>query len=323
MTSTDTPMIARLPGHRTLTALLLERPLDPSSWTSLPKHAADGRQRATAAIAALMAGLSEEDAQKGVFIQYRMDNLGRHEYIDLSALARTLAHGAAVSSVPVVMEDVVKPRMAQGTALIYTAQHVQGMVVPANRPTQTPDEALLCPPMSLYANYSVCEDLTIGRTQRVMLADEATLARGGERMPPIFNHLTLIVNCHQDSTAARIGKYRVGTANPAVIYQPIHKLYGSQHALIVSTLRAIVEQMWTALQTGSVAVHCLAGLHRAPAVVACFYLYRYHVLGHRYLPSDISEIYTRVRAIRPSVAPLGYIELIKVFEAALLRAQVE
>jgi hypothetical protein len=175
--------------------------------------------------------------------------------------------------------------------------------------------------MSLSANYSVCDDLTIGRTCRVVLVDEATLARGGQHMPPIFNHLALIVNCHQDSSAAQPGKYRVGAARPDVLYQPVHKLYGAHPDTVVSALRAIVERMWEALQSGSVAVHCLAGLHRAPAIVACFYLYRVHVLGHRHLPSDVTEIYRRIREVRPSVAPLGYIELIRCFEAALLRGQ--
>jgi hypothetical protein len=315
-------MIARLPGHRTLTALLLERPLEPATWTSLPKSGSSSRQRGAAAVEAIANGLAPEDVGKGVYIQHRMDNLGRHEYIDILALVIMLRQGAADGmSPPIVREDVVKPMTAAGTALIYTAQPVQGMLLPTNRPAQSADDALLCPPMSLSANYSVCDDLTIGRTCRVVLVDEATLARGGQHMPPIFNHLALIVNCHQDSSAAQPGKYRVGAARPDVLYQPVHKLYGAHPDTVVSALRAIVERMWEALQSGSVAVHCLAGLHRAPAIVACFYLYRVHVLGHRHLPSDVTEIYRRIREVRPSVAPLGYIELIRCFEAALLRGQ--
>lgn len=260
-----------------------------------------------------MLGLAPQDAQKGVFIQHRMDNLGRHEYLDLSTLARQLREGSA-AKVTVVLEDFVKPKLADGSALVYTAQPVQGMVMPTSRPEQSAEDARLCPPMSLHANYSVCEDLTVGGMQRIMLADEATLARGGAAMPPIFNHITLIVNCHQDASAARPDKYRLGSANPSVIYQPVHKLYGSPPSVVIETLRAIVEQMWQALQRGSVAVHCLAGLHRAPAVVACFYLYRYYILGHENLPFEIALIYDRIRAIRPSVAPLGYIELIRTFE---------
>ena len=322
MTSTSTPMIARLPGHRTLTALLLEHVLQPATWTSLPKAGGSSRQRGAAAVEAVANGLAPEDAGKSVFIQHRMDNLGRHEYIDVLALARALRQGVADTvSVPIVLEDVVKPLTAAGTAIIYPAQPVQGMLLPTNRPAQSADDALLCPPMSLSANYSVCDDLTIGRTCRVLLVDESTLSRGGPHMPPIFNHLTLIVNCHQDASAAQPGKYRVGTAQPGVLYQPVHKLYGAHPDVIVGALRAIVEQMWEALQTGSVAVHCLAGLHRAPAVVACFYLYRVHVLGHRHLPSSVEEIYSRIREVRPSVAPLGYLALIQIFEASLLRGR--
>ncbi|KAJ1615975.1 hypothetical protein T492DRAFT_1109684 [Pavlovales sp. CCMP2436] len=313
MTSVDAPMVVRLPGNRVLSAMLLERPLDPATWTSLPKAAGTARQRGRAAVEALLLGLPEADTHKGVYIQHRMDSLGRHEFIDICALARALREGSA-TPLPVVREDLVKGLVDAQVALVFTAQVVQGMVMPSILPAQTAEDAKLCPPMSLHANYSVCEDLTIGPFQRVMLADEATLARGGAYMPPIFTRLTLVVNCHQDSSAARPGKYSLGAAQPNVVYSPIHKLYGSQPNLVVDTLRGIAEHMWTALQSGSVAVHCLAGLHRAPAVVACFYLYRYYILGHTHLPHDIGEIYARIRAIRPSVAPLGYIELIKKFE---------
>ncbi|KAG8461660.1 hypothetical protein KFE25_001278 [Diacronema lutheri] len=322
MTSAEVPMIVRLPGSRTLTAMLLERPLDPTTWTSLTRQAGGGtRQRGRAAVEALMLGLPPEDAHKEVYVQHRMDELGRHEYLDLSALARQLREGRA-PALAVVGEDAVKPKMADGMALVFTAQPVQGMVMPTALPPRSAEDAWLCPPMSLHANYSICEQLTLGRTQRVMLADEATLSRGGPSMPPIFNHISLVVNCHQDASAARPGKYRLGTAAPSVLFEPVHKLYGAQPPAVVHALRAIVEQMWAALQRGSVVVHCLAGLHRAPAVVACFYLYRHHVLGHESLPAEISEIYDVIRTIRPSVAPLGYIELIRVFERAV-RAERE
>lgn len=313
MTSVSVPLIVRLPGSRTLSALLLERPLDPSTWVSLTKPGGASRQRGRAAIEAVLLGLPPADAQKAVYVQHRMDNLGRHEYIDLSALARRLGEGGG-PEVSVVGEDFVKPLLESGRALVFTAQPVQGMVVPTGLPPRSAEDARLCPPMSLHANYSVCEELTLGGTQRVFLADEATLARGGAAMPPIFNHVVLVVNCHQDASAARPDKYRLGEARPAVLYQPVHKLYGSPAPVVVAALRVIVEQMWQALQRGSVAVHCLAGLHRAPAVVACFYLYRRYILGHTQLPSDISQIYERIRAIRPSVAPLGYLSLIRTFE---------
>ena len=38
---------------------------------------------------------------------------------------------------------------------------------------------------------------------------------------------------------------------------------------------AIQEAIWAQLQRGTVAVHCLAGIHRAACIVACHYLWRY------------------------------------------------
>ena len=39
--------------------------------------------------------------------------------------------------------------------------------------------------------------------------------------------------------------------------------------------------MWATLQGGgTVAIHCLAGIHRAAMITACHFLYRHHVLGH-------------------------------------------
>jgi len=317
-------MLVRLPEHMSLGALLLERPLDASSWTGIPRE--DGSSRPNRlhgpeAVHALISGLPAELAGRQVFLQHRMDDLGRHEYIDASAIESALRErgGAALRSLRIVDEDHVKPLLAAGKAVSFVAGAVQDLKMPSAPPPPTTDDARLCPPMSYQANYSVIEDLTLGRTQRVMLADESTLARGGPHMPPIFNHLTLIVNCHQDVSADRPGKYRVGLAKPTLIFQPVHKLYGAQPSVVLETLHAICTEMWRAHQHGSIAVHCLAGLHRAPAVVCCYYLYRFYALGHRHLSNDITVIYQRMRAVRPAVAPLGYIELIKLYERHMIR----
>ena len=74
------------------------------------------------------------------------------------------------------------------------------------------------------------------------------------------------------------------------------------------------------MQHGSVVSHCLAGLHRAPTIVVCQYLYRHYALGMRSVCNDVQEIYRRIKAVRPSVEPLSYIELIRKYER-FLRAQ--
>ena len=74
--------------------------------------------------------------------------------------------------------------------------------------------------------------------------------------------------------------------------------------------------MWGALQQGNVVVHCLAGMHRAPAICCCFWLYRYYKLGHK-LINNIGEMYKIISGIRQGAEPLGYIEMIKTYEIYL------
>merc|ERR1712217_345924 len=147
-----------------------------------------------------------------------------------------------------------------------------------------------------------------------MLSDESTLHSGVERNGiKIFNHLSLIVNCHETADADRPGKYNVGRAQPVVIYQPIHKLMSGNPETVIDIMNRIQKEVWARLQEGSVAIHCLAGVHRAPIVVVCHYLYRHYVLGHKDVCIDIDTIYSRLRAVRPAVEPLSYIKLINIY----------
>lgn len=320
MTSADVPMVVQLPEHGRCVSIVLTKPLDPRSWRTVPKNKKEDARDGGHAILELVGGFPPADQRKPVFIQFQMDNLGRHKYLSVSELAESFHTSGEVYPVVVRSEDEVKQLREDRDVIVLTAHALSPSGTGDSMGVAAPDtdDAILCPPMSLQANYSVVHDLTLGRTQRVILVDESTLARGGPHMPPIFNHLTLIVNCHQDASANRPGKYRTGSAEPKVHFQPVHKLYGEIPNTIVTRLTDIVVRMWDELQRGSVAVHCLAGLHRAPAVVACFYLYRYYALGHRQLPHNIDEIYGRMRAVRPSVAPLGYIELIKLFQRHMI-----
>ena len=60
-------------------------------------------------------------------------------------------------------------------------------------------------------------------------------------------------------------------------------------------------QIWEAVQQGTVAIHCLAGIHRAAVMCACFFLYRHYKLGHTDVPHDKKEIYKCMKEVRPSV----------------------
>jgi len=76
--------------------------------------------------------------------------------------------------------------------------------------------------------------------------------------------------------------------------------------------------IWQGLQKGSVAVHCLAGIHRAACIVACQYLYRHYTLGHGQITDNHDEIYRQMKAVRPAVSP-AYTHVLMQYQAHLKR----
>jgi len=156
-----------------------------------------------------------------------------------------------------------------------------------------------------WSNYSICPEVSIGPTQKIILSDETTLC---SVLPDetIFEHLVFIVNCHEERCDPR--KYKVGSCTtdhpPAVICNAVHTWsWGGPGAKEMNkTNHSIQEAMWNNLQKGTVAVHCLAGIHRAACIVACHYLYRYHHLGHKDIPHKPSDIYRCLKAVRPAVS---------------------
>lgn len=249
-----------------------------------------------------------------VFVQFRMDNLGCHEYVCLGEVDRLAKAKQLDSRLAVVLEDAVKAlRQQLGDAVVVLTATPPERRITATTLSQTSEDHDLCPPHGLFRNYNVVEELTLGRTQRVMLSDENTLRGPVEKNGiKIFNHLSLIVNAHESVEAHRPGKYGVGSAQPKILFQPIHKLMRARTEEVISVMDGIQEEMWRSLQEGSVAVHCLAGVHRAPTVVVCHFLYRHYALGHRHISNDVAAIYRSLKAIRPGVEPLGYIILIAV-----------
>mmetsp|Transcript_75882 Transcript_75882/g.138761 ORF Transcript_75882/g.138761 Transcript_75882/m.138761 type:complete len:324 (+) Transcript_75882:113-1084(+) len=292
--------------------LLLPNPLDSSTWMVQGAEFGDLPLHAVVQLLPLVLGRYSD-----AYVQFRMDERGRHEYVSLGE-AVTRVKGSEGSALTVYNEDFVKEKKAEvgdDNVLVLTARIKQ----PGEDVAASPDDDLtLCPPMGLYRNYTVCDDLTLGRTQRIMLSDESTLRSGVERNKiEIFNYLTLIVNCHENSRANRPGKYSVGTATPELVFEPIHQLFGASPEVVIDKMNHIQERMWDCLQRGSIAVHCLAGVHRAPTVVCCHYLWRHYHLGHKDVCPDIKTIYQRLSRVRSGVEPLSYIQIIHLYEKYL------
>jgi len=175
---------------------------------------------------------------------------------------------------------------------------------------------------SSWTNYSICPEVSIGPTQKIILSDESTLCSPHPE-EKIFDHLVLIVNCREDNCDTK--KYEIGSCTtdkpPEVLSYAVHKWHawsGPEVALKINVLNhEIQEKIWKCLQRGTVAVHCLAGIHRAACIVACHYLYRYHHLKQKDIPHESAEIYRCLEAVRPAVSP-AYKHVLQSYEKFLL-----
>merc|ERR1712080_190192 len=105
---------------------------------------------------------------------------------------------------------------------------------------------------------------------------------------------------------------------PLGIFQAVHEWHGLNDTEMNRVNDEIQRNMWDALQRGTVAVHCLAGIHRAACIVACHFLWRHYALGHRDVPCDPTVIYRRLKAVRPAVSP-AYTHVLQKYEAHLKR----
>mmetsp|Transcript_65884 Transcript_65884/g.122980 ORF Transcript_65884/g.122980 Transcript_65884/m.122980 type:complete len:379 (-) Transcript_65884:22-1158(-) len=295
-----------------------------------------------------------------IYISVSQKDDGQHEFVSFGEAAEVLASSDSARVISLLPEEVVKALQDRsGAVLLYArpgethktaASASTGAGAAASRAAQQamqetpsasdasradsggqlrpqvgqaalalPDE--LCPRKSpLACNYSVIPELSLGYTQRLILCDEATLTRSlpEER---IFEHLVLIVNCHESSPWPR-DKYKVGACRssspPKVIYQEVHKWHSLGAADMNQRNDEIQNAMWTALQSGTVAVHCLAGIHRAACIVACHFLWRHYLMGHQDIPSDPDIIYRCMQAVRPAVS-MGYVHVLKSYQEHLLR----
>jgi len=259
-----------------------------------------------------------------VYVSISQDAAGRHRFASLGTVARILKAGSG--QLPLCSEAEVKDQRDGGGATMIFAKVVDVLDVCDVAPKQLSGSELavvddLCPKRSIFGqNYDVIPDLSLGITQKLILCDEATLMRAlpDER---IFEHLTLIVNCHENAVSP--GKYKVGACavgkHPSVVCQAVHGWHCRDTARINTRNDEIQRAIWENLQEGTVAVHCLAGIHRAACIVACHFLWRHYTLGHKHIPSDPVEIYRRLQAARPAVDP-AYEHVLRMYEAHLKKA---
>ena len=284
--------------------------LDARTWTATTK--AGRRVPLTSVVPA-----SGDDA---VYISVSQREDGRHRFVALSE-----ALGGAHPLALLDEDDIKEGASASATPsrLVYarsplpeTPQEIAAAAATWDHPDLTPHRG--------WTNYSVLPWLCLGRTNAMMLSDEETLCR--DQTDPIFRHLTLIVNCHQDAPARQ---YKAGApwhgAAPSVVSHAVHKWFGYSPAgrdAICRKIDAINEAMWEAVQRGTVAVHCLAGIHRAACIMACHFLYRHHVLGHASVPSDTSDIYEKMISVRPNVSP-AYAHILNGYQNYLKRKRDE
>jgi protein tyrosine/serine phosphatase len=95
----------------------------------------------------------------------------------------------------------------------------------------------------------------------------------------------------------------------------VHTWYSTDRERTNQKIDRINERMWATLQQGgTVAIHCLAGIHRAAMITACHFLYRHHVLGHTNIPCDEAEIYRKLISVRPHVSP-AYQDILRGYKA--------
>ena len=94
----------------------------------------------------------------------------------------------------------------------------------------------------------------------------------------------------------------------------MHTWYSNQGPATNAKIDDINRKMWAAVQEGSVAVHCLAGIHRAACIMACHFLYRHYCLGHTHIPADTRDIYRKMISVRPHVSP-AYEDILRGYEA--------
>ncbi|KAJ1451967.1 hypothetical protein M885DRAFT_569337 [Pelagophyceae sp. CCMP2097] len=272
----------------------LPKPRDATTWTVTTK---DGAEFPLASAQGLLARAFGD----ACFVSIAQEADGQHRFVKLcDALA-------GVPSLQVFTEQAVKA--TEHDTLLYARKPNFPAAVAAAGAALWDHFDLA--PRGRMSNYSIIPWVSPARTRALILTDEATLCRvlPGEK---ILDHVTLVINCHEDHP--NLEKYTCGGGKrPQVVANAVHKWYSGPGKSIEKN-DEIQKAIWDHLQNhGSVAVHCLAGIHRAAMIVVCHFLYRHYVVGDKSVSCDCDDIYSKLRAVRPAVSP-AYLDIMRAYE---------
>jgi len=308
------PLVLQLPENRLYTRVLLVDPVRPSSWKVQTAQLREVPLSAPGVAEVFLQDtvVSQKQEADLILVSVAQDEDGQHRFVNLALAAKQIDG----SELPLLPEEEAKELRSNSGALLLYARPQPAEMPRGAAPTRGRCE--LCPKTTIWAqNYSVIPDLCLGETQKLILCDEATLCR---RLPEerIFEHLRLIVNCHESKPD--MSKYVIGSCGtenrPHVICQAVHTWNTQKAKELNRTNDEMQLAMWEALQDGTVAVHCLAGIHRAACIVVCHFLWRHYVLGREDVPADAPTIYARLKAVRPAVSP-AYTHILRMYETYL------
>eukprot|EP01052_Picozoa_sp_SAG31_P019199 SAG31_NODE_1390_length_8539_cov_12.684834_8_plen_354_part_00 len=307
-----------------------------TGWTVRLKDAA-GRaaRRAPLPLAQAVEALEAALDCKRTYISVAQDAAGRHRFVRLSDVIASCCAGGEGSC---LFHDESAVKKIFDARMLYArpddgqndqpgmqmCEHLSSMDDDAR---STESSAINIDLMALvsdelaphtgFTNYSIVPWLCLGRTQRVILCDEATLTKVQPK-DRIFESVTLVVNCHEAKCDP--AKYKACAAAGSqleVIANAVHEWYGDTAGAVAKN-DAIQRAMWRHLDAGgSVAVHCLAGIHRAACVVACHFLFRHYSLGHP-VPHDTDGVYRMLKSVRPHVSP-AYGHVLEAYAAEVQR----
>eukprot|EP00405_Crypthecodinium_cohnii_P008666 CAMPEP_0206427420 /NCGR_PEP_ID=MMETSP0324_2-20121206/5025_1 /ASSEMBLY_ACC=CAM_ASM_000836 /TAXON_ID=2866 /ORGANISM="Crypthecodinium cohnii, Strain Seligo" /LENGTH=325 /DNA_ID=CAMNT_0053892687 /DNA_START=16 /DNA_END=993 /DNA_ORIENTATION=- len=276
--------------------ILMPTPLDPTTWQA---------ELRTGSTSPFLQEATEDPVLKrrlvAALVSVTQDNDGQHRFL---ALADVLA-GRPLEASKLLDESTAK---STGFELLYARPEDFRAAAPGPSVTSSDNLDIMAlvqdemAPKLGYVNYSVVPWLCLGKKQRVLLSDETTL-KNYHIKEKILEYVSLVVNCHEEGCDH--SKYRVGQSSPNrrpdVITEAVHTWFSGPSAEKNHQIQCAI---WQHLeQGGSVAVHCLAGIHRAACIVACQFLFRYHVLGHTHVPHEVDDIYRKLKSVRPHVSP--------------------
>lgn len=311
--------------------LRLVDPLRPSSWIAITGEPPGGQRREQPLSLWLAASQFFDELERAygvplhaLFVSIDRDRSGRHRFVSLADAAFALRHGGERphgDSIAVFDEAALVAERQRARLVVLKAENAEDMQAadrPCTRDSARTQNRELCGASCLDIPVGYCvalPELSRSDKQQVIMCDENTLCSDSNvdwYLPGHpFDYLKLIVNCHDD--AAKQDAYKLGACSraskslvfcePRLLCHAVHTWNSLQPDEVNRRLDAVQSAMWTALQHGSVAVHCLSGAQRAACIVGCHFLWRYYILGHSDLPGDVLVILQRLCEVWPGLVP--------------------